>query len=267
MRPLLLVALLAAADAAARPRPRIQGFLLSVMDEGVFRLDLKGRQVWSHACKPYDAADLGSGGALITERAAGRVVEVDRDGREVWERGGLLSPTDADRLPNGNTLILENGAGRVVEVDSHGVVVWEAGGLSNPYDAERLPNGHTIVADSGNNRLVEFDARGIVAREFPGLAFPNSVTRAPSGEILFTTYTSGTSGALGAEGRLLWDHKVGGTVYSAALEGDSLWVSDGTGGRVVKLSRDGRVLEEISLGKRFVDLFFSRHGQAPGGSR
>ncbi len=260
MRPASVLAALALAggDASSPPRPRIRGFLVSVMDEGVLRFDLKGTRVWTHACAPYDAADLGGGRVLISERAAGRVFEIDRDGREVWEKRGLASPVDADRLPNGNTLILENGAGRVIEVDRHGTVVWEAGGLSNPFDAERFPDGRTIVADSGNNRGIEFDARGDPVREFADLNFPNGVLRAPTGETLFTTYTSGTVVAFDREARRLWEHKVGGTVYSVAAEGEAFWVADGTGGRVVRLARDGRILEEIALGKRFVDLFFSR---------
>jgi outer membrane protein assembly factor BamB len=258
MRLALTLALLAAADSSGPRRPRVEGFLISVMDEGVFRFDVKGKLLWSHACKPYDAADLGRGRVLVADRSAGRVFEVTRDGREVWEKNGLQAPVDADRLPNGNTLVLENGAGRVVEVTPRGDVIPVADGLNNPFDADRLPNGNTVVGDSGNGRVVEFSPRGEVVREIRDLNFPNNVLRLPTGQTVYTTYTSGTVAARNPDGTPVWEHKVEGTLYSVAVEGDAVWVAEGRGGRAVKLSRKGEVLAEVRFGKTFVDLAFCR---------
>jgi len=258
MRLTLALAILAGADSSGPKRPRVEGFLVSVPNEGVFRYDLKGKLLWSYPCRAYDAADLGGGRALVTDRTAGRVFEVTRDGREVWEKTGLNSPTDADRLPNGNTLILENGAGRVLEVTPRGDAVPVAEGLNNPYDADRLPNGNTIVADSGNNRIVEFDPGGREVRAIPDLPFPNNVLRLPNGHTLYTTYTSGTVAARDPENALLWEHKVDGILYSVAAEGDAVWVAEGRAGRALKLSRKGDVLAEVAFEKQFVDLAFCR---------
>src|SRR5262245_44490447 len=144
-----------------RRPPPIIGYVIAVHGEAVVRFDRDGKKLWEHACKPYDARDLGWGRVLVTERD-GRVFIVDRDGKQTWSAGGLIGPVDAERLPDGHTLVLENGANRVVELDADGKRVWEAGGLENPFDADRLPDGHTLVADSGHNRLVELDREGKV---------------------------------------------------------------------------------------------------------
>ena len=49
-------------------------------------------------------------------------MEIDRDGKQVFEILNLNSPSDADRLPNGHTLVAENGMVR--EFDRRGNVVW-----------------------------------------------------------------------------------------------------------------------------------------------
>ena len=115
-----------------------------------------------------------------------------------------------------------------------------------------------MIADSGNNRIVEYDPQGQLIRQTAGLKFPNSLYLLPGGHTLFTTYTNGTVGELDADGMLLWERRIGGTLYSVATEGESLWVSDGAGGRVLRISREGAVLQEIKLGKTFVDVAYCR---------
>jgi outer membrane protein assembly factor BamB len=257
---LLVAALLPIAfDVSAPPRAdRVTGYVVAEHGKRVARFDREGRPLWEHACAAYDARDLGGGGVLVTERQAGRVFVVDRDGRVEELARGLNGPVDAERISDKRTLVLENGAGRVVEVED-GRVVWEAGGLSNPYDADRLADGRTLVADSGNNRLVEFDRDGKVVWEKRDLAFPNNVLRLRNGGTLFTTYTSGTVGEVARDGTLLWEHKVeGATLYSVTVERDDVIVADGVNGRVVRLKRDGRVVSTVELKTTFVDLSFVR---------
>ena len=65
-------------------------------------------------------------------------------------------------------------------------------------------------------------------------------------------------GEIAADGSLLWERRLGGTLYATASEGDVLWVADGTGGRVLQVTREGTVLQEIRVGKTFLDLTFCR---------
>ena len=257
---LILLALQGGADAdsSRTRRSRIDRFLISVAGEGVFLVDLKGQPIWSFRCDPYDACEAGRGRVLITDRRAGRVFIVTREGKTVWQKAGLRGPVNAELLENGNVLVVENDPGRVVELGQGGETVREFVGHVTPFDARRRSNGNTIVADSGNHRIVEIDLRGSIVREACGLKFPNSVTPLPDGRALFTTYTNGTVGEIAADGSLLWERKLGGTLYAAASEGDVLWVADGTGGRVLQLTREGAVLQEIRVGKAFLDLAFCR---------
>jgi hypothetical protein len=71
----------------------------------------------------YDADRLPNGNTLVTLRTLNKVVEVDREGKEVWRLDKLNTPSDADRLPNGNTLVAENSGVR--EFDRNGNVVWK----------------------------------------------------------------------------------------------------------------------------------------------
>jgi outer membrane protein assembly factor BamB len=59
---------------------------------------------------------------LVVNNTQGKVLEVDRTGKTVWE---LTSPGAcyASRLPNGHTLVVSNAAG-VLEVDRDGKTLW-----------------------------------------------------------------------------------------------------------------------------------------------
>jgi hypothetical protein len=67
---------------------------------------------------------LPNGRVLVPQYNAERVVELDRDGRKVWEIEAA-HPNSVVRLPNGNTLIGSMVSQRAVEVDRGGKEVWE----------------------------------------------------------------------------------------------------------------------------------------------
>lgn len=67
---------------------------------------------------------LPNGRILVPEHANNRVVEVDADGKVVWEYS-IEQPVAAVRLPTGNTLITSLKLLKAVEVDRNGKVVWE----------------------------------------------------------------------------------------------------------------------------------------------
>jgi sugar lactone lactonase YvrE len=146
----------------------------------------------------------------------------------------------------------------VLEVSPAGDAVREFAGHRTPFDARRRSNGNTVVADSANNRIVEYDPQGQKIRETGGLKFPNSLFLLPGGRTLFTTYANGTVGELDVDGVLLWERNIGGTLYSVEAEGDSIWVAEGAGGRVLRINRQGTILQEVKLGKTFIDVAFCR---------
>ena len=108
--------------------------------------------------RPSYAQRLENGNTLIAMYGNGRVVEVDREGRKVWEITGLSRPVVCRRLDNGNTLVTLEGSGEVVEFTHGKKPILRIRGLSTARSAQRTPRGTTIVSDAYGLR--EFDRQG-----------------------------------------------------------------------------------------------------------
>ncbi|MDI6792327.1 MAG: hypothetical protein QME81_05595 [bacterium] len=134
-----------------------------------------------------DADRLENGNTLITESSRNKVIEVDKDGRVVWEYSeGLYSPEDADRLGNGNTLIVDGKNNRVIEVTMEGEMRWQQTGLGHPRDADRLStNGNTLITDTDNKRIIEVDADNRIVWEQIHLNYPYEADKLANGNIIF----------------------------------------------------------------------------------
>jgi hypothetical protein len=92
-----------------------------------FRLDSHGREL---AAFPVNMATSGgrlevlpSGHVIVPIKDIDRVVELDGNGRVVWQ-AYFNQPVAAVRLPNGNTLVTSYNETRAVEIDSAGKEVW-----------------------------------------------------------------------------------------------------------------------------------------------
>jgi hypothetical protein len=59
---------------------------------------------------------------LLASSGAGRVIEVDKTGKVLWE-AKVAGACGVTRLPNGHTLVATRG--QVVELDRAGKTVWE----------------------------------------------------------------------------------------------------------------------------------------------
>lgn len=135
--------------------------------------------------RPHRCTRLLNGHTLIADRGHHRVVELDENGKVVWQygfagslgitEGRLYSPTDLQRLANGNTLICDADNHRVIEIDGDDRIVWQYGNAGNklgqgqglgdqqldtPVSAWRFGNGNTLIVDAGNRRLVEVKPGG-----------------------------------------------------------------------------------------------------------
>jgi outer membrane protein assembly factor BamB len=105
-----------------------------------------------------------AGTFLVAHMDMGKVVEYDKDGKEIWSVA-VLSPWAAARLKNGNTLLTSN-RNFVREVNPAGETVWEVKQsdvpdirLFNTQTACRLANGNTIFNNwrtpQGGNQPVQ----------------------------------------------------------------------------------------------------------------
>lgn len=135
-----------------------------------------------------------AGNVLISDQFNNRVIEVDRNTKEIAFSFGSGDPSQcnpgpttviganwAERISHGWTLIAGTGTpanvsdalpdgcvdNRVFVVNANGVIIWQygqagvAGNGSNelnvPVAAIQLPSNNILVTDQGNNRIIEID--------------------------------------------------------------------------------------------------------------
>ena len=141
----------------------------------LFEINYDSKQVvWKQQLQadPYHIDRLDNGNTLMA-LATSRVVEINRNGDEVWAvnvRSPLKQPFSVQRLANGHTLIAYRDANRVVEIDRSGKrIVWQKSGLTLPTSAQRLPNGNTLIVDQKG--IHEFDTEHKTVRTTKGDGF------------------------------------------------------------------------------------------------
>lgn len=172
-----------------------------------------------------------------TDGSNPRIVEVDMQGRIVWEykpsnefrSSGRrkLYIMDVDRQPNGNTLFVLHGWG-VVEVDRTGRTVWKHADEDASHDADRLPNGNTIYVRGwvakGQDVMREVTAGRKVVRSWNGLK----------------DYNRPPFAGIEHEG---WIHV---NAVQTMANGD-IFLSLRNFGVLARLAPDGRIVQEIAL--------------------
>lgn len=162
-----------------------------------------------HAFQP-----LPDGRVMVAESGNKRIVEVDRDGKIVFEMELTVENPHPHRdtrmvrrLDHGGYLVCHEADGKIREYDRSGKVIWsyqlDLGGRPRSnghgpeghgvevYGAIRLKNSHTLIGGGNNNRVLEVDQAGKVVwsidqKELPGitLAWVTTVTALPGGNII-----------------------------------------------------------------------------------
>jgi len=119
----------------------------------------------------FSAQRLANGNTMVGENSAGRIVEVDKEGKVVFElKLPLCQPGSHNnlrmvrKLDNGNYLVCYKAKALVREYTPTGKVVYEVKVTKIAYSAVRLPNGNTIVGHI--EAVTEFDPKGKKAWQF-----------------------------------------------------------------------------------------------------
>lgn len=159
-------------------------------------------------------------GNLMVQQGASKIVEIDRDKREVvWEydsavsngnAGGKVEVHSFQPLADGHVMIAESGPARIIEIDRQGKLLHTVKlKVNHPHPhtdtrlVRKLPNGHYLVCHEGDGAVREYDATGDMVWEYevpmfgketrPGHgpeAFGNkcfAAVRLPSGNTLIST--------------------------------------------------------------------------------
>lgn len=139
-----------------------------------------GHGFGSNLIAPSFVRELPNDNLIVADTGNRRVLEVTRQGKQVWSYGhsGIVQrqfsfPRMAHALPEGQTLVCDSYNDRVVEVNSAGQITWVFGGregasdngLRIPRAARMLPTGNVLIADGVNQRLLEVNRRGEVVNE------------------------------------------------------------------------------------------------------
>jgi len=141
-------------------------------DNNVHEIDPKtNKVVWCY--KPpqqkggatFSCQRLANGNTVVGENSGGRIVEVDKDGKVVFElKLPLCKPGSHNNLRmvrkimNGNYLVCHKGPALVREYTPDGKVVFEVKVSDVAFSAVRLENGNTLVGHI--NCVSEFDPKG-----------------------------------------------------------------------------------------------------------
>jgi len=157
-----------------------------------------------------------TGFRLIVNYEESKVVEIDGEGRIVWELEELFYPADAELLVNGNVLITEQADGAVREYNRKGDVVWEYTDLQRPRSASKLPNGNVLISDPTANRVVEISPDKKVVWEYTkkqaGKAVfrPYDVERLTNGNTLIVDFDDSKGSRVfevSPDNRIVWEYK------------------------------------------------------------
>ncbi|MHC4251783.1 MAG: beta-propeller domain-containing protein [Planctomycetota bacterium] len=150
----------------------------------------------------YACQRLENGRTLIGENSTGRILEVDRQGKVLFElqtqptkKGSHHNLRMVRKIPNGNYLACHSGAKMVREYTPKGDIVLEIKVHTIAFSAVRLANGNTMVGYL--DMVTEFDPRGKKVWEFTSKDIPGQrigkmcgIHVQPNGNVVIGVYAA-----------------------------------------------------------------------------
>ena len=184
-----------------------------------------------------------------------RLVELDADGKLVWEYQPPSSTVIFQALPNGNILFGYGGKPTGVrEITSRGVEVFNYVSPSEQvFGCERLANGNTLIAEQGPPRAVEVNQKGeivhvtpLTTTEKPFHHQVRNIHQLPNGNILTAHEGEGAVREVDQAGKVVWEY-TGVTMVGDAqrLPNGNTLISCGTQKRVIEVSPDKKIVWEF----------------------
>jgi len=197
---------------------------------------------------PLDEVKVEIGRTLITDYGSGKVIEVDHNGKQVWQLN-VKSPWGCQGLPNGNRLISSYTGKFVAEYEQDGNEVWKVERLpGNAMGLHRLDNGNTLVACSTSNHVVEYRRDGSIAWDVAIAGRPVDVERLENGRTLVALEANDQGRKVvevDRKGKIVWQiADVNRPLSVQRLENGNTLVAMAQSNRVVEYDRTGKVVWE-----------------------
>lgn len=190
---------------------------------------------------------------LYTEYGKGpnRFVELDANGKQVWEYQPPSITVIFHVLPNGNILFGYGGKPTGVrEITSRGETVFNYESKSSQvFGCERLPNGNTLVAEQGPCQAVEVSPKGEIVHVTPlhtktdGYHLEvRNVHQLSNGNILAAHEGEGAVREVDPNGKVVWEYTgVTNTGEALRLENGNTLIACGTQKRVIEVTPDKKI--------------------------
>ncbi len=194
---------------------------------------------------------------LLTEYGKGpnRFVELDAEGRIVWEFKPPSITVIFQVLPNGNILFGYGGQPTGVrEITSRGETVFDYVSSSHQvFGCERLPNGNTLVAEQGPCQAVEVNRTGEIVHVTPLITQlkefhlqVRNVHKLPNGNILAAHEGEGVIREVDPSGKLVWEYSgVENAGDAQRLPNGNTLISCGTQKRVIEVTPNKQIVWEF----------------------
>jgi outer membrane protein assembly factor BamB len=194
---------------------------------------------------------------LFTEYGKGpnRFVELDADGKLVWEFKPPSTTVIFQALPNGNILFGYGGQPTGVrEITSRGETVFDYVSESHQvFGCERLANGNTLVAEQEPCQAVEVNPNGGIVRVTPlttsvkGFHLQvRNVHKLANGNILAAHEGEGAVREVDPQGRVVWEYTgVTNTGEAQRLANGNTLICCGTQKRLIEVTPDKQIVWEF----------------------
>lgn len=184
-----------------------------------------------------------------------RLVELDAEGKIVWEHKPPSICVIFQPLPNGNVLLGYGGNPTgVQEVNRAHEVVWNyVSSCPQVLGCERLSNGNTLIAEQGPCRAVEVNPKGEVVlitplstSEKPYHLQVRNIHKLPDGNILAAHEGEGAVREVDPQGKVVWEYTgVENAGDAQRLKNGHTLISCGTQKRVIEVERNGKIVWEF----------------------
>lgn len=216
----------------------------------------------------HDVQALPDGHVLFTINPQKKVVELDREHKEVWSyTEGLEHPIAAQRLANGNTLISDARLGKVIEVTAAKQVVWkyENPDLANmrSRNAHRTDQNTTLIAVEAEAKLIEVNPAGSIVWQWQAsnpkvrklymgrrLANGNTViSLSDPGELVEVDHFGKIVRSIGGMDPAI---QMGWTSGFTFLPQGGMLINDYTGRRIIEVDTKGKVVTQWQTGSRTI---------------
>lgn len=199
-------------------------------------IDGDGKVVRTYPLNTRDGWMLPNGNLLLAVTRCdtypgGAVVEVDRDGKTIFEFKGTQSEVNTVQpLPKGRYLLTEAGPNpRVLEIDRKGTILAEVPIKCQLNDVHmqsrmtrKLKNGHYLVPQLLDKVVREYDAKGNIVWEVATPNWPFTAIRLDNGNTIINCTRGDMSIETDRSGKTIW------TVANADLPGGP--IHDACGG-------------------------------------